>query len=949
MSVAQLEIKLLGSPEIHVDGAGLQVDTRKAIALLAFLTVEGGSHQREELAGFLWPEYDRDSARGALRRTLSNLRRALGGRFLTVDRDAIALETEGVFADVLDFKRLAETVEGHDHLDSGPCPSCESHLRQAHSLYRGDFMRGFALRDSAEFEEWHLFQAEAFRRLHASILERLAREFAAVGRSDAAIAYAGLRLALDPLHEPAHRLLMSLYASTGRRPEAVRQYRECVAVLDRELGVTPLAETTELYQAIREGRVPLRIQSEEPVEMPAPAETPPLVGRREELSQLHKRYGNLEGAQFAAIEGETGVGKSRFAAEFLTGVRSSGGVTLTARCYEEERNLAYAPIIGALQGALLQGGDLLDRLPRAHIREVARLLPDLVDVASTDRPGDPGAQGRFMASIAHVLSEACSGPAPGVLFVDDLQWADSASLDLLAWMLRRARGSSLLVLAAYRDEDAIVTQRLRRRFPALAVIRLSRLTPGHVLEMVSAAGHETGLSHEELGARLYEETEGLPLFLVEYLASFATSRAVHGRLEWPEGIRDLLRSRVSGAGEVARQLLAAAAVAGRSFDFDIVREASGRTNEEAVPAVEELIAQGLIFETGDRRHQSPSYDFSHEKIRAFVYEETGLARRRLLHSRTADALIRAKHPSVGEERQWLAIADHCRLAGRDEDAANFYALEGEHSRSVFANAEAMVHFRSALGAGHRDPALIHEAIGDLQTLMGEYGSAVVSYETAAALRGSDDAPRVEHKLGRVHHRRGDWESAISHYRAALGHFAQNGDIASKSRVLSDLGLSTHHAGDTAEASELGRQALSHAETSGDDGSLAQANNVLGILTASRGEFDAALTYLERSLALAEETRDHEAHVAALNNIALTYKSAGQLEPALQLTRESLRLCELQGDRHREAALHNNIADLLQALGRPDDAMAHLKLAVAIFAEVGEPGEMEPAIWKLVEW
>ena len=126
---------------------------------------------------------------------------------------------------------------------------------------------------------------------------------------------------------------------------------------------------------------------------------------------------------------------------------------------------------------------------------------------------------------------------------------------------------------------------------------------------------------------------------------------------------------------------------------------------------------------------------------------------------------------------------------------------------------------------------------------------------------------------------------------------------------------------------------------------------MGILAKSRGDLDDAVEHSERSLALAETLADSTgARVAALNNLALACGAKGHLDRAIALDSKALELCVPLGDRHREAALLNNMSDLLYAAGRPDDAMAHLKQAVAIFAEIGEDaGSMQPEIWKLAEW
>ena len=177
----KLRLSLLGAPAADVDGEPLAVDTRKAIALLGYLAVEGGGHARDSLAALLWPDYDGDRARAALRRTLSTLRAALGGSWVEAQRDTVWLDRSGMQLDVDEFRRLAEDGE----------------LEAAAALHRGPFLAGFGLRDSPAFDSWQSFTAGTLTRELASMLDRAADERAARGEWAAAIEHARRRLALD--------------------------------------------------------------------------------------------------------------------------------------------------------------------------------------------------------------------------------------------------------------------------------------------------------------------------------------------------------------------------------------------------------------------------------------------------------------------------------------------------------------------------------------------------------------------------------------------------------------------------------------------------------------------------------------------------------------------------------------------------------------------------------
>ncbi|HEX9134991.1 MAG TPA: tetratricopeptide repeat protein, partial [Ktedonobacteraceae bacterium] len=419
----------------------------------------------------------------------------------------------------------------------------------------------------------------------------------------------------------------------------------------------------------------------------------------------------------------------------------------------------------------------------------------------------------------------------------------------------------------------------------------------------------------------------------------------------PGSVRELLYSHLNMVSETGRQLLSTAAVIGRSFDFDTLREVSGRSEEETVSALEELIAQGLVEEVaGGVGEQALKYDFNHERLRVLVYEETSLARRRLLHRRVAETLVGRTREHHAIDMLASQIAYHYRVAGSETIAAGYSKLAGDYARSLYANAEALVHYQMALALRYPDAAVLHESIGDLYTLLGEYGNAIKSYETAAALCAPATLANVEHKLGNVYERRGEWDLAESHFEAALDAFGDEGQDGERARVYADRSLAAHHRGKVVQAPNLAQQALNLAEAAHDTRALAQAHNILGILASKQQKPGEAQYHLERSLALAEELNDLGVRVAALNNLALVCKSNGEIERAIMLTQDALALCVSQGDRHREAALHSNLADLFHAAGNSEAAMSHLKLSVSIFAEIGlDAGTMRPEIWKLVEW
>jgi DNA-binding SARP family transcriptional activator/tetratricopeptide (TPR) repeat protein len=926
----RLDIRLLGPPEILVDGLPLVVDTRKAVAILALLGAEGRAFARDELAALLWPDADGPAAHGALRRTLSSLRSATGGTTVVVDRARVVLADDGVRVDLAELEGLARAAGRRS-------------LAAAAELARGPFLAGFNLRDSADFDDWRAGRAVAVERIVLGVLDRLATANQAAGDLPGAIAAASRRLDLDPLDEAGHVRLMELFAQSGDRASALRQYRLCVATLDRELGVAPLESTTARYEAIRD--------ADEPAQTPATARgsgpdveigtvgakfppMPALVGRDAAMDALRAAYAAAASGsgRIAVVTGEAGIGKTRLAEVFTGHVRDGGGTVLHSRAYQGERGIAYGPIVELLRSAL-SDPEAIARLDRASVRtELARLLP-AIDPGGGPGPvhaDGPGAHARLVAAIADGLTSLVAGPVPGCIWIDDLQFADGATLEALDYLARRLVDRSLLVLLAWRPDDLDeTTEPVVRRLaasPTIAV-ELARLDRKAVAELATPVTTDPIVVD-----RLFQASEGLPLYVVEALAAGDLALA-----SMPVGVRAVLRARLGAVDEPAAQVLAAASVIGRSFDFATVRHASGRSEGETVDALDESLRRGLVREAGT------GFDFAHGGLRDLVYESTSLTRRRLLHRRVADALRRDLAGSGRDDLARLAlIAAHEREGGRSAEAAEAFRLAGARAEAIFANHEAIEHDEAALALGHPDVTGLHAAIGRLRTRLGDYAGAIGALEAAAAAADDTALPDVERAIAAAHLRRGDLMAAARHLEAAREGAV---DPAFLARVEVDRSVVLRLGGDLGAALAAARRALDAAVRADDAAAIGAAHRSLGLVALASGDADAARTAARLAVAATDE--DPTARIAGLTGLALAEAAAGDVDAGVRQGYAAVELCREIGDRHLEGAVENHLADILHAAGRDEDAMDHLRLAVEAFAEIGgDPADPDPGIWML---
>ena len=343
-------IKLLGCFQASYDDVPLKFATDHARALLAYLSVEANTpHSRSKLAALLWPDERESVARHNLRQALSFLKKALHtvpqrDQILIVTSTSVQWINQNVLVDLHHFYHLRDLCHRHPHVDTDihHCEICLSHLSEAATLYQGEFMDGFALKRGQPFEEWAVLIRE---QAHSQVLEMLAALTASCmsrGAYDEAQRYAVRHVTLEPWQEDAHRQLMRAYAAQGQTSAALRQYERCRDVLSTELGVSPSAETTRLYEFIRSGQPVSGLAGSTPRPASPSAESTrlpkrwhnlptylaPLIGRTQQLQQLRSLLSDPT-HRLVTIVGMGGIGKTRLALGLMAQLVAESPQTFT--------------------------------------------------------------------------------------------------------------------------------------------------------------------------------------------------------------------------------------------------------------------------------------------------------------------------------------------------------------------------------------------------------------------------------------------------------------------------------------------------------------------------------------------------------------------------------------------------------------------------------------------
>src|SRR6202162_4794853 len=388
--MSQLHLSLLGEPLVKHDEHKLTFSTRKALALLVYLAVEGGLHTRKNLSEAFWPELDAEHGRAALRATLLALRKLFerthgpGERdHLRIERDLLGIEQDCSL--MLDLRLGESASKLGGRVVASPVGQAReealARLEQAARLVRGPFLAGFTLRDSQFFDDWTSQHREYWHLRVSQVFDALSLLYEQRGEVERAIETVTRWLSFDPLNEEGYRRLMRLRFSKGDRVGALRAYARGRAVLAEELQVEPEPETVALAKRIRH-TAPLR-----PVQVQVPQASPgqppanlldgPFLGRTAEFGTLIECYQRVHAGQphLVLLQGETGIGKTRLTTEFIGWAQAQGAEVLVGRTLQTGRQLPYQPLIDVLRCRLEQGHAPDELFSEVWLAELSRLLP----------------------------------------------------------------------------------------------------------------------------------------------------------------------------------------------------------------------------------------------------------------------------------------------------------------------------------------------------------------------------------------------------------------------------------------------------------------------------------------------------------------------------------------------------------------------------------------------
>jgi DNA-binding SARP family transcriptional activator len=957
------------------------------------LAVKQRPISREHLAALFWPDEESAKGRSNLRRELHNLSKLLPNCW-DIDRQYVAFEKPENISFDLDLIKQWESERRYD---------------EAAALIGGEFMEGLSLDIHSEFETWLQQEREFWHQTTENILEKASHSNVLKGNFHQALRFTRQLLEITPWKEDAHQQMMKLLSWTGKDQQALRQYAICKKILNDELEVDPSPETGALYQQIKNGTLPPPPHRPGFLTMAEPEKLSrafSFVGREQEIQRLKTALTDAVAGdpQFIFVAGNPGQGKTTLLDAFTKRAMEANPDVLVARgnCNAlsgiGDPYLPFREMMGMLTGdveALWGAGSLsTDHAARLwlstptvveHLLACGRQVLDVIvpqthlaarcqDAAQRGMPwvqkfleyaiqskqkDSEFEQSYLFQQFTNVVT-ATSRDQPLVMILDDIQWADSASISMLFHLGRRVSNisSRILVICAYRPLE-IQTKDGMESHPLDQVLNEFKRMYGDIwihlgeepdeqrkMFVDSLLDSEPNVVSEDFRLELFNRTNGHPLFTVELLRTMQDRGDVYRdendiwqerqSLDWtvlPSRIEAVMADRIRHLNPTLQKILSVASVIGETFTSDLIAGVLDLdVHEVTYDLSQKLAAQHkLVNEEGLVPGQPGAYryQFRHILYQEYLYQKMSSGKKHLFHEKVARLMENA------HSEDFAALAYHTKSAGMVKKALQYFILAGERALEMYANHEAEDYFLSALEMVGEDwgkaniIAGLSEAIYRQSRFKETIELCLQGIDLFLVIGDLDQVAKLYARIENSEYYRGNTSGSLGKVQEGLQILENAPDSDGKAMFLNNAVRAYVFNELLEEGMELSEKALAMAENVGSLSTLADAMTSKCLaMTLSNPDAGIISALYEKVIDITESNGLTIQAARAYSNLGAFKKPS----EALKNHEKAVLLSQQTGMLHFEFFFANNELSSLSNLGRLNQATERLAYLLKLAAD-----------------
>jgi predicted ATPase len=716
----------------------------------------------------------------------------------------------------------------------------------------------------------------------------------------------------------------------------------------------------------------------------------PFVGRQELLDEISTTMDDVEESQgrLILLAGEAGIGKTTVANRVHEMATERGWSTMSGECMFGEGGNPYYPMLkaihGYMEGPSEDAGLAIPTLPMGlmglgggpgHVQE---------DKGSKDQLRIE--RDRLFETVSELLADF-SNQAPVLFLIEDLHWAENATCQLLYYLVRSLGDERILFLGTYRPEDIPATRgkalhpvtdlKFRLQREGLVIHReLESLTEEETSDLLSNL--VSNVIPPNLTSKIHHDTGGNPFYIEEFVQAFGDHRALTGGsdddedvggIRIPPNLSAFISARVGKLETEEAKAIQYGSVIGREFQYDLLQEATGMSEEDLVKTLDNLMEKRLLEEVPDS--EAIAYRFNHSLIREVVYHNLSRSKSRFMHKKVGEAI--EAWSKVGAEAPVFQLAHHFSRSAEVDKALRYNLMAADRALAGYALDEAADHLEEVLEILVKrdvdDDAMIVKVLGKLGFIYRLQGDIPKAMEHLhEALRYTEDGTlersAIFREMGEAMMVLGSWSEATEHLRSSIQISYALKDHLGVANGYIGLAHIAWKSGDMPGMEHYGERALKEAAVVGDDQLLARCHleiasavseltedfpramahyeQVLALLDPEKDiellsrtflnmgdvhiklkEYDKAVAQLEKSRDLCKRTGDVSMMAYAVANLGLAHLDNGDSAKALRFFDKAQRLFKKLGTNHMEAIIYLHRAQIARAKGDLDDAEVHI--------------------------